>query len=261
VGDKPVGVVFFSFRERQAFDDEQRRVIEAFANYMALALETLASHRQIKASASQEEAERWDRELHDSVIQVLAGGVLAKAGAIKGQLRRQDYDWAMANLEKLEKAAQYVYSEVQEIRAQLAGHRLAQAGLAPAVRDYIALLEGQDGEAPDRLAIAFEHDDLGALARETEHNLYRIAQEALSNALKNAHASQVRVSLRRRPEGIVLTVEDDGCGFDVEAALPHSFGLVGMQTRATAVGGQLTIESQPGMGTCVTAVVPGEEGA
>ena len=266
VGDKPVGVVFFNFRKPQDFDSEQRRVIEAFANYMALALETLASHRQIRQSASQEEAERWDRELHDSVIQVLAGGVLAKAGVIKNQLRRKDYDKAVINLERLEKAAQYVYNEVQGIRAELADRRLAREGLLSALQDYIVLIKEQHHVEPtedkgpsDRFDIEFEHDDLGTLPQETEHNLYRIAQEALSNALKSAHANRVRVSLHKNPEGIVLIVEDNGRGFDVKATLPQSFGLIGMRTRARAIGGHLAIESQPGAGTRITAVVPSND--
>lgn len=262
-GDKPVGVVFFSFREPQEFGSEQRWMIEAFANYMALALETLASHRQIRASASREEAERWNRELHDSVLQVLAGGVLAKAGVIKSQLRRQDYNRAMENLERLEKAAQYVYNEVQGIRAELTDRKLTRKGLLAALQDYIGFRQEQGAVEPIEardlhkgLEIEFIYDDLGALPPETEHNLYRIAQEALSNALKSAHADRVRVSLRKDAVGIWLSIEDNGCGFDVEAALPQSFGLIGMCTRARAIGGYLKIDSRPGAGTCITAIIP-----
>jgi len=91
------------------------------------------------------------------------------------------------------------------------------------------------------------------LASETETALYRIAQEALNNVAKHARARRVEVLLERRPDCVLLIVEDDGVGFDVAKRTGgrHGFGLVGMQERAALVGATLDIESTPGEGTTI----------
>jgi PAS domain S-box-containing protein len=100
--------------------------------------------------------------------------------------------------------------------------------------------------------------DRGTLAAQVETHLYRIAQEALNNTAKYAAASQATVLLTRRDDGIVLMIEDDGCGFDLEAARRSGqcLGLLGMRERAQIVGGRLEVETGPGSGTAVFVHVP-----
>jgi signal transduction histidine kinase len=91
------------------------------------------------------------------------------------------------------------------------------------------------------------------LPADTETALYRIAQEALTNVAKHAAATNVEVILERRGNSVLLVVEDNGRGFEMDApdSPGHGFGLVGMRERAALVGAVLEIESSPGMGTAI----------
>lgn len=109
----------------------------------------------------------------------------------------------------------------------------------------------------DRFRITAEYEAMGQaswrLPPDAEANVYRIVQEALHNVYKHAGASHVSVSLEHLRDRIVLTVEDNGCGFDVTADDPGlGFGIVGMRERAALAGGILGIESAPGSGTTLS---------
>jgi signal transduction histidine kinase len=98
---------------------------------------------------------------------------------------------------------------------------------------------------------------LGKLPINLEERLYRIAREALSNIRKHAQAREVQISLQRREGNVQLTVQDDGRGFNPwEPAPPGHFGILGMGERASLLGGRLDVESRPGHGTLIRAVVP-----
>jgi signal transduction histidine kinase len=87
--------------------------------------------------------------------------------------------------------------------------------------------------------------------------VFRVLQESLTNAAKHSHATQIEVVLERERDDVVLTVEDNGKGFAVDAPPPRgSFGLLGLRERATLVAGTVTIESRPGEGTRVELRVP-----
>ena len=102
-------------------------------------------------------------------------------------------------------------------------------------------------------------DASGALPSEVETNLYRITQEALNNIAKHADAMHVSVLLHSQPESIALVVEDDGCGFDLEAARDpngsHGLGLIGMRERTELLDGNFDIESSDG-GTSIHVRIP-----
>ena len=98
--------------------------------------------------------------------------------------------------------------------------------------------------------------DVERFAPELEASLYRIAQEALNNVAKHAHARSVNVLLEQRGEAIVLVVEDDGSGFHPSGSGETQIGLTGMRERAAAVGGTMEIEPTPDGGTTVLACIP-----
>ena len=104
----------------------------------------------------------------------------------------------------------------------------------------------------------FHAEGLGdeRVAPEIEATLYRIAQEALNNVARHAHAQSVGVVLERRGRTLSLVIEDDGVGFDASTVSNTMIGLVGMRERAAVVGGSLDIEPTPGGGTTVLARVP-----
>jgi signal transduction histidine kinase len=97
------------------------------------------------------------------------------------------------------------------------------------------------------------------LPDEMEHNLLRIAQEAVTNASKHAQASRIEVKLERTEKTVNLKIVDDGCGFqtdDVFAGMGGHFGLIGIRERAERIGGEFRLESHPGAGTEVEVTVP-----
>src|SRR6185436_6801823 len=117
-----------------------------------------------------------------------------------------------------------------------------------------ALAEEADAASPP--AVVFETETPKAsLPSAVEVGLYRIAQEALQNALRHAAAGRVMLRLEASPDRVRLTVEDDGRGFVIEDAAAGRFGLLGMRERARLLGGSLQIESAPGAGTRITAEV------
>jgi signal transduction histidine kinase len=93
------------------------------------------------------------------------------------------------------------------------------------------------------------------LTPKVEDNLLRIGQEALTNALKHAQASHIRVKLCFKPEQVSLSVEDNGQGFNPAVLIDNGFGLVGLRERAEQMGGHLTVQSQPGIGTKIVCQV------
>jgi two-component system NarL family sensor kinase len=156
----------------------------------------------------------------------------------------------------LQKALGLVRENLEEARrsvANLRGDRIAQLGLANAVSQLAESFE-KDSGVKVHLPISKR---LGKLPINLEEGLYRIAREALSNVRKHAQAREVQVSLQRREGNVLMTVQDDGVGFNPwEEAPPGHFGIIGMGERASLLGGRLDVESHPGHGTLIRAVVP-----
>jgi signal transduction histidine kinase len=138
----------------------------------------------------------------------------------------------------------------------LAPPDLEAAGLAESLRRYAGLAGPAHG-----IRVTFTAAELPRLGAQAEAALYRVGQEALHNALRHAGASRIDVSLQPASTdgsgaGVRLMVEDDGKGFDPEAA-GRGLGLVSMRERADSVGGRLTVSTQVGHGTVIELEVPG----
>lgn len=202
-------------------------------------------------NASEEERKRIARELHDETAQTLA------ALLIRLRIARDKEDAAERDA-LLDEVRRELGAALEGVRRYARGLRppaLDELGLVPAIASYARLLE--DAGAP---AISIDADPVGGLlSDEAELALYRIVQEALSNAARHADADHVRIRIRRRPGEVRATVEDDGKGFDVAetiASNSNGLGLFGMQERAAYVGGDVEVTSMPGEGTRVVARVP-----
>jgi signal transduction histidine kinase len=131
---------------------------------------------------------------------------------------------------------------------------LDRLGLLPAIRQHIHYFEQETGVKVEFVPVRM---DYGRLPPELETTLYRVMQEALTNIARHARASRARVVLKRRADRAMVIVEDNGAGFDLEAAQQSGrLGLLGMRERAELLGGRLTLESAPGRGTKVFAEIP-----
>lgn len=167
----------------------------------------------------------------------------------------KDVDKATHNLRHLEELAAHSLNELQRMIADLRPSHLDDLGLSAALRWYTGEIQSR---AP--LEIGFE---VAGEPREIEPalktTLFRLAQEALTNVVKHAAADHAQVRLNYGRQVVTLCVEDDGCGFEVDGlARPdrHSWGLLGMEERASLLGGQLNLYSRPGEGTRVEVHIP-----
>jgi PAS domain S-box-containing protein len=203
----------------------------------------------VQRRSALEERQRLARELHDSVSQALYGISLG----INTALALFDADRGKA-LEALNYALSLAQGGLAEMRAlifELRPESLEREGLAAALTKQVEALRVRQGiEAT--LTLCDEPDTLFAV----KEALYRIAQEAMQNAVKHARPSRLEVRLAREPEGLSLAVRDDGIGFDPSAAYPGHLGLRSMRERAERLGGTLEILSAPGRGTQVRAHIP-----
>jgi signal transduction histidine kinase len=148
--------------------------------------------------------------------------------------------------------------EVRQLARGLRPIALDELGLAAALEQYAAEYARAQGI---RVEVQVRGVEAGRLPAAVETALYRIVQEALTNAAKHAAAQTVSIVVRRHGPAVLAIVADDGCGFDVKATLGTSgsragLGLHGMQERAASLGGSVTIESTPGEGTTVYARIP-----
>jgi two-component system sensor histidine kinase UhpB len=198
--------------------------------------------------AQEEERARVARDLHDEVNQSLTGLLLrleAAREAAPPELEKE--------LAETKALANQAMTELLTLARQLRPTALDDLGLAAAIEGQVEQLKR--GEIDARLSTDGDFSDLGDDAQLV---VYRVAQEALSNATRHSGADQVEVRLRRLESGgVVLEVADDGRGFAFDES-QRGLGIGGMRERALLVGAELTIESRPEHGTTVRLDVPGE---
>jgi signal transduction histidine kinase len=206
---------------------------------------------QIRALAVDEERERLARELHDGVKQHLFS-LSMTASALCARMEG-DTEAASELLEmarEVEKTSGMVQRTLTRLVADLRPTPLQEHGLATALNDY-TLLFG----AREHILVYMDvqgNDQL--LPPSVAEALYRVAQEALHNVARHARATRVEVSLRCLPEQAILSVDDNGIGFDVEQ-VRRGLGLSSMHDRLLMAGGRLWVESSVGHGTCIRAEV------
>jgi signal transduction histidine kinase len=230
-----------------------REVLDELDQSLVKAREYQVRLRQMSSqvlTAQEEERKRIARELHDDTAQALTS-VLVRLRLLERSLEDERLRRGLAELRDLTGAT---LEGVRRLAIDLRPPMLDDLGLEAALQSLV-----QDFSQRWLIRATFTSSRFGRLPAEVELVLYRIVQEALSNVARHANASQVLVRLTRRGRTLRLLVEDDGCGFDVEAT-KHSresgLGLFGMEERLALVGGALRVESTVGGGTRVSAEVP-----
>jgi signal transduction histidine kinase len=222
--------------ERQAREDAE------------VALEQLReSHERLESLSRRlvevQEAERraLSRELHDEVGQILASLRLRLEGGT---------DQAAAEVQTI---LGQLLDRVRGLSMDLRPPTLDELGLLPTLLWHFERYQDETG-----VRVEFRSRDAeGRLAAGVETAAFRIVQEALTNVARHARVAEVEVSLEAGAEGLELRVEDRGCGFEpAPATSGASGGLAGMQERARLLGGRLRVESAPGRGTRLVAVLP-----
>jgi signal transduction histidine kinase len=238
-----------SFVAEHAFTDEEQRSYVALADRAAVAIQNAELYEKAQHAASLEERQRLARELHDSVSQALYGIAL---GARTARLRiDEDPPRAAEPIDYVTSLAEAGLAEMRALIFELRPESLESEGLVVAIDKLVA-----SARARHQLAIDFEPINEPECRLDVKEALYRITQEALNNIAKHAQATKVEVCLSLEDGALVLTIADDGRGFDASASYPGHIGLLSMPERAKKVGGDLSITSAPGSGTQVAARVP-----
>jgi signal transduction histidine kinase len=250
VGGEVFGVFGVNHCKLHTFTGAEQRVLLALAQRAALAIENARLYERAQQAAVLEERQRLARELHDSVTQSLYG-VSLYAEAASRALAGGEIESLRANLDDIRQTTQEALGEMRLLLYELRPPLLGEQGLAAALRARLQSVETRAG-----LETSFECRGEARLALDTEQALFRLAQEALNNILKHAHARRVQVCLDLADHRVVLEISDDGIGFEPGLADGGGFGLPGMRERAEGLGGTLQIESSPGTGTRVRVEVP-----
>jgi signal transduction histidine kinase len=234
-----------------AFDEADQQVIEMLAAHAAVAIVNARLYERSRELSVVEERTRVARELHDSVTQNLFGVVLAAEAA--ATLLDRDTDGARAQIERVQDLARAGMEELRSLIFELRPPALADDGLAATLRKHVGVLRHVHHQD-----IALQVAGSPRAGGVADGEVFRIAQEAVHNAVRHAHAQHIRVGLDARDGRLVLTVDDDGVGFDPGAAALRSrrLGLTSMEERARGLGATLTIASSMGSGTRVRLEVP-----
>jgi len=253
--EKAIGIIsaFNKDGPDARFTDDDVRLGEAFGARTALAvhLSERVARETVDAILEAQEAERTRiaRELHDETGSALTSVLLGLA-AIDGAPTLPEARRASADLRKNASSA---LENVGRLAFALRPPALDEFGLASALKDLSGRLEERGGPKVELMV------DLPAgtrLPAKLETAIFRITQEALTNVVKHAEATTVRIRFAYRDRSVVLAVEDDGRGFSEKQRSDGGFGLVGMRERVASANGSLAIESRCGAGTRLAVEIP-----
>jgi two-component system NarL family sensor kinase len=250
--DKKLGVLNVASTDWRELSPDDLRLLYIIGDLLSIAIERSRLFARSAQISVVEERNRLAREIHDTLAQGLtavslqleSADALLEASADPERVRqavRQALSLTRANLEEARRS-------VLDLRAApLEGRTLMKAleALAKEVSKGGKTRVRFEGLGDDRpLPVRFEA------------GLYRIAQEALANIEQHARARHARLRLELTPEQVLLTIGDDGQGFESAQVPKDRYGLIGMNERARLLGGTLSLESSPGSGTCLEVSIP-----
>ncbi len=253
-GDKMIGVLGTAKRGNEPFDDRNIQLLTAVGNWAGLAIENSRLHTDARRLAVLEERERIGMDMHDGVIQSIFGVGLGLENV--RHLVDEDPEKAKEGIKQaidgLNQAIRDLRTYILDLRPRQLGEENLFVGLRRLITEYRvntlseAMLTGNESDI-----VNIEQDQ--ALI------LFHIAQEALANTAKHARAKRVSVNIWTTPERVIMEIEDNGKGFDLDKmSMTLGHGLSNMHTRIRNAGGEVEITSAPGEGTMVLAWLPRE---
>jgi two-component system, NarL family, sensor kinase len=270
-GNIPLGVLNVASEDWRELKVEELQLLHIISDQIGLAMQRArlsAEHTRAAARlATIEERNRLAREIHDTLAQGLAAITLQleTADALVETRPKRAHEAIQRALSLARRNLEEARRSVMDLRAApLQDHTLPEA-LATLVfgesgQGATQKLQGSaEGTPMVQYGYAPTHN-FPALPARIEVGLYRIAQEALTNARRHASAQHIEMTLTADEQYVELVVQDDGCGFDPDSVAQTSgsvhFGLTGMAERVKLLGGSICIESTPGAGTCIDVSVP-----
>ena len=232
------------------------KFLDELAVETSLALDNARLFALVRELSVDRERRRIARDLHDGVVQTLVH-VGFELDLLAREAARTAPDESAGISSDARRLRSVIEGSVRDVRATISDLRTGRAaeGLVSALREHLRDLRVTEGPR-----MTLDADDYDQLPPEAEHELFRVAQEAISNAVQHAGASSIRVGLRSASDGTaLLLIEDDGIG------MPNGYGSTGeyrgvgmrsMHERAALLGARLNVESKAGKGTRITIEVP-----
>lgn len=250
-GKKVIGTLTVRDTRREKFSRQEIILAQALTRHLSLALQLLRLAEQGQHSALLQERNRVAREMHDTLGQSFTG-ILVQLEAAEDILS-ENPQAAEGHLKKARDLARESLAEARRSVWALRPRVLEDGDLASALRNLAHQMT-----VGKQVKVEFSmRGTARPLSPETEINLLRIGQEALTNALRHAQASRVRIVLAFNRRGVRLSVQDNGQGFDVPSGSEDGgFGQLSLQERAEQIGAKIRVNSKPGSGTRIVAVVP-----
>ncbi len=257
-GGSTIGTLAVAGQAAPSHDVSDIETLSSLANQAAIAIENDRLAAELRKLAVRNERERIAGEIHDGLAQVL-GYVNTKSQAVEGLLEAGRLDQARVQMAELSAAARSIYVDVREAIQGLTAPVGTEVDLGTEVRDYA----GRFGEAA-KLAVSVRVEprlESATLVPTVRDEVLGIMREALTNIRKHAAAHRVAVSLGIREGRLVVSIADDGRGFDADRVedgptdWPH-YGMTTMRRRAAAIDAQIAWTSAPDAGTTVELVVP-----
>ncbi|MFC9971764.1 GAF domain-containing sensor histidine kinase [Spirillospora sp. NPDC127200] len=248
-GEGVLGILFLANkRVPGGFTEGDQELLTLFAAHAAIAMTNARLYERDRELTVVAERNRLARELHDAVAQKLFSLRLTAQAA--AALADRDPARTVAELDQVERLAGEALAELRAVIFELRPADLAD-GLVPSLRKHVEVLD-----RAYETRVRFDASGAVVLPEEQETVLFRVAQEALHNALRHAGARHVEVRLLAEEERVELTVADDGGGIGGGDDQQGGLGLASMRERARSIGGTLSIDTSPGAGTAVRLEVP-----
>jgi signal transduction histidine kinase len=253
-----LGVLCVGHREQGRFGEEETRLLTLLANAGAIALENARLYKQAEQAATLAERERIVAEIHDGLAQTL-GFLGVRLATVRGLIADEAMTELPDHLALMQQTIKQANQEARRLMADLRVRPQGQRTLDEILEQTIEQFAGGCG-----LEVAFQAETRQPAWEppEVQEQVVRILLEALTNVHKHARSGRATVTMERSDGQTVVSVRDDGPGFDAGSPFGegHHFGLKVMETRARRIGGELSVESVLGQGTTVTLRWPGAGG-
>jgi signal transduction histidine kinase len=247
-----IGSLTFRFTEDREFRPEEIEIARALASQASLAIQLTRLAKVARQSAVFAERNELAGEIHDSLAQFFTG-ITMQLGAAK-EVLKAGIGSVLSYVERASDLAQFGLAEARRSAFSLQPTIIEESGLIEALQRMV-----ERSNIPGRLRCNFHSSDVPeeSLPSEVQQDLLRIAQEAMSNALRHAKPTVITVSIRYSPPDLILEVIDNGSGIhDSQAVRREGFGFSNMRARAENLGAQLEVRTAGGRGTTIVVRIP-----
>lgn len=247
VASQLVGSVTFRFDHEREFRPEELEIARALASQASLAIQLTRLAKSARETAVLEERNQLAGEIHDTLAQLFTG-ISMQLGAARKVVQRGDQN-GLNYIERAIELAQFGLAEARRTAFSIQPAIVAELGLSQALQKLV-----ERSNIPGKLRCDFYSSGVSeeSLPPSVQEELLRIAQEAMSNAVRHAKPTVISVTLRCNPSDVVLEITDNGSGIaHPEAARQDGFGLSNMQARAKNLGAQFDLRTAAGCGTSV----------